>query len=207
MSELLPPNSTAAERALAEAMAALGDVPVPVRDVWNADTIPLRYLPWLAWAYSVDEWDAAWDEAQKRDTVKLALIVQRKKGTIGAVKDALGALGIYVEVREWFQQTPAGDPFTFTLYVEASQMPVSLEGMRAVTGVVNATKNLRSHLAEIRLRARSEARTYVGAVTSLGNEITLTNFLNDSDRAFIASESQLDRIVTTALADALGAYA
>jgi phage tail P2-like protein len=205
MSDLLPPNSTATERALAEAMASLGELPVPVRDVWSAETIPARYLPWLAWAYSVDEWDTAWQEDQKRATVKQALAVQRQKGTIGAVRDALGALGIYVQVREWFQLSPPGEPFTFDLYVEASQTPVTLNGVRAVEGLVNATKNLRSHLAEIKLRAVTESRVYVGAATNIGNEITLTNFMTDADRAFIAASGQLDSIVNVYLAESLGA--
>ena len=44
MSDLLPPNSTPAERALAEAVSRLGDVPVKIREVWDADTIPLLML-------------------------------------------------------------------------------------------------------------------------------------------------------------------
>ncbi len=207
MSELLPPNSTATERALAEAMGQIDALDVPVRSVWNADTIPAPLLPWLAWAWSVDEWDATWQTGQKRETVKRALAVQRKKGTIGAVKDALAALGIFVEVREWFQQTPPGDPYTFTLYVEANQTPVSLEGIRTVTGVVNASKNLRSHLAEIRVRARTEARVYVGVVAGLGSELTLTNFVRDVDQPLIAASAQLDQIVNQALPAALEQYA
>ncbi len=204
MSDLLPPNSTATERALAEAMASLGELPVPVRDVWSAETIPARYLPWLAWAYSVDEWDTAWQEDQKRATVKQALAVQRQKGTIGAVRDALGALGIYVQVREWFQLSPPGDPFTFELYVEASQTPVNLEGIRAVEGVVAATKNLRSHLAQIRLRARCESRVHVGAVLCIGQALTLNNYVTEADRLLMASAEHFDRIVNTDLPAALG---
>ncbi|MDH1590686.1 phage tail protein I, partial [Stutzerimonas stutzeri] len=179
----------------------------PVRDVWNADTIPARYLPWLAWAYSVDEWDAAWQESQKRATVRQALAIQRQKGTIGAVRDALGALGIYVEVREWFQLTPPGEPYTFELYVEASQTPVTLEGIRAVEGVVNATKNLRSHLSQIRLSARCESHVHIGAVLCVGHSLTLNNYLTAADRELMTTAAQFDRIVNTDLPAALGTAA
>ena len=203
MSDLLPANSTATERALAEAMASIGDLPTPIRDVWNAATIPLRYLPWLAWAYSVDEWNTAWQEDQKRATVARALAVQRQKGTIGAVRDALDALGIYVRVREWYQLTPQGDPHTFELYIEASQTPVTLDGIRAVEGVVNATKNLRSHLAQIRLRARAQSRVHVGAALCIGQNLTLTNYLTEADRAFIATAAHFDSLINTDLPAAL----
>lgn len=207
MSDLLPPNSTATERALAEAMAILDEIPLPIREVWNADTIPARYLAWLAWAYSVDEWDRTWEEDQKRATVRASLEIQRHKGTIGAVRNALGALGIYVEVREWYQQAPAGAPFTFTLYIEASQTPVTLEGVRSVEGVVNTTKNLRSHLAEINLRTRSSTRTHVAGTACVGQQLTLTNYVTTANRELMELEQKLDGLVTTRLAEALGGWA
>ena len=205
MSSLLPSNSTAAERALAEAMAAIDSIPVPVRDVWNADTIPAPYLAWLAWAYSVDEWNVNWSENQKRTTVKRALAIQWQKGTIGAVREALGALGISVQVQEWFQQSPQGAPYTFRLYVQADQTPVPLIGLNAVHAVVNSAKNLRSHLDEISLQVRSRSTAYVGVAINAGHEITLTNFLKPADAPFIAASAQLDTIITTYMANHLGA--
>lgn len=93
MSELLPHNATPQERAIEGATARIGDVPVRVRDVWNPQTCPLDVLPWLAWAFSVDEWDAGWSEDQKRATIASAIKVQQTKGTVGAVKRALAAAG------------------------------------------------------------------------------------------------------------------
>lgn len=174
MSDLLPANATALERALAQVMAEIQAIPVPVRDIWNADTIPAVALPWLAWAYSVDEWDINWSEAQKRETVRRALAVQKIKGTIGAVRQALGALGIDAQVQEWFAQLPAGDPYTFKLWLTAEQTPVDEAGIAAALAVVAATKNLRSHLTEILVSARSEARVYVASVAGLGHQITVT---------------------------------
>ena len=93
MADLLPHNATPQERALSEATARIGDVPVRLRDVWNPETCPLDLLPWLAWALSVDDWDAAWSEDQKRGTIAAAIKVQQLKGTVGAVKGALSAAG------------------------------------------------------------------------------------------------------------------
>ncbi|MDT9105875.1 phage tail protein I, partial [Escherichia coli] len=121
MSDLLPNNATPLEAALAEAIARISDVPTPARDVWNPDTCQANLLPWLAWAFSVDEWDADWSEAQKRAAIKAAVPVQRYKGTIGAVREALAALGFGVQVQEWFNQLPAGAPYTYRLLLTADQ--------------------------------------------------------------------------------------
>lgn len=177
MSELLPPNATAKERALAEAIAHLSDVPVRVRDVWNADTIPLALLPWLAWAYSVDEWDSSWLESQKRATVKAALQVQKIKGTIGAVKAALAALGLDIEVQEWFHQTPAGDPYTFRIHVRTEQTPADQESLRKALTLIETTKSLRSHLETVFISSKSEVNAYPATVAHIGNEITVSNFV------------------------------
>ena len=90
---LLPPNTTPLERALEQSTARIGAVPFRLRDNWNARTCPVDLLPWLAWAVGVEEWDATWPEALKREVVDTARKIRRKKGTPGAIKRALAALG------------------------------------------------------------------------------------------------------------------
>lgn len=176
MSDLLPHNSTPAERALAEAIARISEIPVMAREVWNPDTCPPALLPWLAWAFSVDEWNQNWSVEQRRATVRAAIAVQQVKGTIGAVRDALAALGINVRVQEWFNQTPEADPYTFRLLMEADQTPVDQASINAALAVVMNTKNLRSHLSEIQVSARSVSRLVVGAVAGMGHQITVNDF-------------------------------
>ncbi|MBG8794166.1 phage tail protein I [Salmonella enterica subsp. enterica] len=31
--------------------------------MWNPATCPIRFLPYLAWAFSVDRWDESWTES------------------------------------------------------------------------------------------------------------------------------------------------
>jgi len=64
---LLPPNATALEHAADAAMARIADVNVPIRDLWNPDLCPEALLPWLAWALSVEPWDADWPVWQQRE--------------------------------------------------------------------------------------------------------------------------------------------
>lgn len=176
MSDLLPPNSTPAERALSEAMARIGDVPVIVKQVWNADTAPENILPWLAWAFSVDDWDVNWSEQQKRDTIKSAVASQRIKGTIGAVKIQLAALGINIQIQEWFNQFPEGNPYTFKLIINTSQESLTQIGIRKIFDIINTNKNLRSHMDLISITANSESVVYTGTVTNIGTEITVNSY-------------------------------
>lgn len=90
---LLPPNATPQERALDYATARVGAVKVPIRDAWNPDTCPAEMLTWLAWAFGVDEWSADWSDETKRDVIRNAVMVQRRKGSIWSIKRAISAAG------------------------------------------------------------------------------------------------------------------
>jgi len=155
-------------------VARMSDIPTPLRDVWNADTCPASVLPWLAWAFSVDQWDPSWSDAQKRATIKASVSVHRYKGTIGALREAITALGLDAQVVEWFNQLPAGDPYTFDLQLNISQTGITQAQLLNLVNVVNGTKNLRSHLGDVIPSITSEARLYVGGVPMIGNEITLS---------------------------------
>lgn len=193
MSDLLPANSTSAERALSETVARIGDVPVPLRDLWDPDTCTIDLLPWLAWAFSVDEWDTAWTEAQQRAAVRASYSVHRYKGTIGSVKDALNALGLGVQVQEWYNQIPAGAPYTYKLLLEVNQYGVSLADLNKIQAVVENAKNLRSHMTSLDLTVSSNSTVYIGAVALSGNEIAFSNPAGTliADGTYIADGSQI----------------
>jgi len=174
MSSLLPPNSSDLERALAETGIAATDLPVAIRALWDAETCPAALLPWLAWAWSADDWDDAWSERQKRETVKSALAVQRIKGTVGAVRNALGALGFPVRVQEWFAQTPAGDPYTFRLLLDVDQEALSQANLRKILEVVESTKSLRSHLETALVSIVSRSALTVASVAGTGVDLGVT---------------------------------
>lgn len=90
---LLPRNASPQEIALDLATSRVGQIPVLLRDVWNPDTCPAPLLGWLAWALSVDSWDPAWAEEDRRAVIRASLAVHRLKGTLAAVKMALEAAG------------------------------------------------------------------------------------------------------------------
>lgn len=174
MADLLPPNATALERNLAAVNARLGDLPVPLRELMNPDTCPVDKLPWLASYMSVDSWNLDLSESQKRESIKSSISVHRVKGTIGAVRRALASLGFEARLQEWFNQTPAAAPYTYRLLLEVNQVGVDRKMLTQVAGMVEATKNLRSHLTDVALSVTSTGTVSVGAVACLGTETTVT---------------------------------
>lgn len=117
MNSLLPPNATPLERRLEPVLSNVTNIPVPLRDLWNADTCPAALLPWLAWQLSIDAWKPYWPEAVKRERVRRALEIQRHKGTVESVRNVVESFGGSVELREWFQTEPRGVPGTFELWL------------------------------------------------------------------------------------------
>lgn len=149
MTSLLPPNASDLERALELLVGArVDDIRTPLRDLWRAETCPEALLPWLAWALSVDQWSPDWPLHIRRARVAAAIAIQRIKGTAKSVRDVVESFGGSVVVREWFEQTPPGDPYTFDLLVtlggQSDQAP-SAAFIDAVIAEVSRTKPVRAH--------------------------------------------------------------
>lgn len=93
MVDLLPPNASEMERALAGISSRIDVLPVTIRDLWNPSTCPAALLPWLAWTLSVDYWDTDWPDETKRAVIAASYEVHKYKGTPYAVRTALQAIG------------------------------------------------------------------------------------------------------------------
>ena len=145
---LLPPNATQLERALEAATARISDVPVPLRALWNPDTCPVDLLPYLAWALSIDVWSSDWPETVKRERIRRAIPIQRRKGTARSVRDVVEALGGVVAMREWWETTPRGEPHTFALTLSLNGQggaPATAAYVDSVITDIRRTKPARSH--------------------------------------------------------------
>jgi len=158
---LLPPNATELEKALARCAARVSSLGVTAKmlALWNPATCPAATLPWLAQALHVDEWSETWTEAQKRAVIAASVATHKRKGTIGALKRALAALGYEVVVDE-----DTGIPFTFRLAFDLNQTGVlGTDTFAAARRVAMANKNARSKLLAVRSSMTATAGVY-GAV-------------------------------------------
>lgn len=142
---LLPCNATEFERALEQATAIMENDSVTIRDYWNPAVITAQQMPWLAWEWSVDNWNAAWIERAKRNMLKDSFRYHRSKGTLQIIKDVIQNLGGHIEIKEWWQTDPLGLPYTFHAIVDA--------GVGESTGIlqeqlfiaIDQAKPVRSH--------------------------------------------------------------
>lgn len=144
---LLPPNASALEKGI-EAAVVESVLPVPLRALWSPETCPVGLLPWLAWGLSIDSWDATWPEAVQRAVVANAILLQRKKGTVDAVRRAVVSFGGSISLKEWWETSPRGTPHTFTLLLALTGgggEAVSADYLDAIIGEVQRAKPVRSH--------------------------------------------------------------
>ena len=145
---LIPVNATVLERALERMTRRVDQIPVPIRDLWNPWTCPVRFLPWLAFALSIDAWSPDWPEAVKRNFVAQAIAIQRKKGTAASVRQVVEAFGGQIALREWWQQDPPAAPYTFDLVLNLNGeggQPATAEFVNQVIDEVARTKPARAH--------------------------------------------------------------
>ncbi|WP_374365927.1 phage tail protein I [Stutzerimonas sp.] len=143
---LLPPNASPLERKLEQATLRLGTMAVPLRDLWNPDTCPARLLPWLAWTLSLDSWQPYWPEAVKRQRIRSAVEIQRRKGTAKSVRDVVRAFGSSLALREWWQLEPKGTPHTFEVVLTlGAGVPNTAAYQQDVIAEIERTKPVRSH--------------------------------------------------------------
>lgn len=170
---LLPPNATPLERRLEQVGAAIGNLPTPIRSMWNADACPADLLPWLAWGFGVDVWDSDWSEEQKRAAIKASLFVKKHKGTIGAVTRALAALGYDVTIQEWFNQIPVGAPYTFDVLLDSNQVGIDADALKIIRHLIETYKNLRSHLMRVKPSVTTRGGPVVGGYLKTGVEVVV----------------------------------
>lgn len=143
---LLPNNATTQELALEQASARVGDVPIVIRDLWNADTCPAELLPWLAWSLSIDNWKDYWPESVKRLRIKSAVSIQRHKGSVASVRDVVASFGGALSLTEWFEMVPQGDPYTFAVVLlVGADVPATAEYQQDIIDEIAQTKPERSH--------------------------------------------------------------
>jgi len=169
---LLPPAQTRLEAALGRAMPPAGLTPERIATLWNPWTIPAALLPWLAWALSVDEWEDGWTEASKRRAIADSIAIHRKKGTVWAVKTAIGITGYRAQVTEWWQRVPVGVPHTFNVEVEIDDRGLDAAAIDSVTRRIDEAKPVRSHY-DLTLIARRDCCACVALTTLSGDDVAI----------------------------------
>jgi phage tail P2-like protein len=146
---LLPSSASRLEKALERALARqLAELPTPIRDAWNADVIELEQLPWLAWGVGKRTWNAEWPEAIRRSIVRTAIPTARRMGSVQSVRDIVAAFGGQLAIREWWELSPKGPPFTFSIVLTLNGQTgeaVTARFVEEVVAEISRAKPARAH--------------------------------------------------------------
>lgn len=84
---LLPPSATPAERTLGALSGRITAVPTPIAEMHRPNVAPERFLPWLAWEWSIDLWQDEWSDAKKRRVLARSFDLHRLKGTAQGLRE------------------------------------------------------------------------------------------------------------------------
>lgn len=176
-SSLMPPGSSALERRLAEACSGISGLNVQLRDLWNPATCPVSFLPYLAWAFSVDRWDESWAESVKRQVVSDAFYIHQYKGTISAIRRVVEPFGFLIRVIEWWKN---GDvPGTFRLDIGVQDQGITEETYAELERLISDAKPCSRHLLGMSINLQSGGMLFSGAISYDGDDLTVYPYTPD----------------------------
>lgn len=155
ISPLLPVGSSELERKAAEVLQEAVRNPIIIADLINPDRCPEKFLPYLAWAFSVDKWDENWSAEVKRIAIKQSFFIHKHKGSIGAIKRVVEPIGYLVELKEWFQTQPQGVAGTFSLTIEVSETGLNEQTYNELVRLINDVKPVSRHLTSLAIAISS----------------------------------------------------
>lgn len=130
------------------------------------DALPEDLLDILAYDFKVDWWDYDYTVEQKRQTLKDSFMVHKHLGTKFAVETAISAIYPETTVQEWFEY--GGDPYTFRLTIDATDVAVNTAKHQRVLELAEYYKNLRSHLDGVKYIINPEPAKATCAVAYSG---------------------------------------
>lgn len=161
MTSLLPRNTTPLERAVEK----LFESPNPnetIPQLWDGDTCPTQFLPWLAWALSVDDWESDWSEEKKRAAINESINIHEHKGTPSAIMHALAIRGhsdaILIERSDCIKHNGAatrngyyrrGGPAAWATFRIILQRPITIDQSQAILRMIASVKRNCCHLVNM----------------------------------------------------------
>lgn len=149
------PDPSDYELALSEAMAAaFAGLPDAwsIPDVLSWQRCPAVLLPWLAWEWSVDEWQRDWPVATQRAVIGASWGLHSVKGSAGAMDRAVGAMGYGIDVVEWWEAVPPRAPYTYRYRLKSpTGRPWSDAEIASMERISMRAKNVRSWLDAVEI--------------------------------------------------------
>ena len=168
--DVLPPNLLADKRIYAAARALDDELQKITTATRNAlllprlDELSEEVIDLLAWQWHVDFYESSMSIETKRQLVRESIAWHRIKGTKAAVEKMAQTVFKGGVVTEWFEY--GGEPYHFRIDV-LNAPNMTEENRGRLLAVVNASKNTRSWLDELRFRREAQNDMYYAAAPSI----------------------------------------
>nr|DAX79243.1 MAG TPA: tail protein [Caudoviricetes sp.] len=168
--DILPPNLLADKQIYAAARALDDELQKITAATRNAlllprlDELSEEVIDLLAWQWHVDFYEPSMSIETKRQLVRESIAWHRIKGTKAAVEKMARTVFKGGVVTEWFEY--GGEPYHFRIDV-LNAPNMTEENRGRLLAVVNASKNTRSWLDELRFRREAQNDMYYVAVPSI----------------------------------------
>ncbi|WP_336634893.1 phage tail protein I [Lysinibacillus fusiformis] len=132
---------------------------------------PSLLVDFLAFEKHVDFYEGLTLE-EKKNVVRNALHVHRKKGTKFALLRVFELLNLQGHIEEWFEY--GGDPYYFKARIDVSDKGVDDTTIRLLERLIKTYKNNRSWLEVLDIILTSKQnKVYIGTATLTGEEIVV----------------------------------
>jgi phage tail P2-like protein len=165
---------------LAEATQRIEQLPLDGLLTYLVDNVPAAFLAELARQFHVmglEGWRFAATDAARRALIGKAIVLHARKGTPYAIKTALAMAGIEAGLSEWWQQQPAGQPYTFTADIYVGQPAAQDVGAFALAqGLIDEWKPVSRH-ARYRIACAAVAAVACGAAGSAYMQVSASGDL------------------------------
>ncbi|SHN77171.1 phage tail protein I [Desulfitobacterium chlororespirans] len=125
-----------------------------ISNFYDVNRLPEILLNFVAHQKHVDFYDNALPIETKRRLVKESPYLHRIKGTPRAIEKAASTIFGRSKIDEWFDYN--GDPFCFRISVESDKHGASEAELISLDKLINAYKNVRSHLDKISIYLASQ---------------------------------------------------
>lgn len=167
---LLPRNSTPLERALSNTRSENTNLKTDINILIDPHKAPVQFLPFLAWALSVDYWEHDWPEQVKRDMVAKSRSLHEIKGSVPALRKMLAIFGYTADFKYWYQQNPPAVAGTFEMTVNLNNHGLDERREKEVTRLIDETKTKSRHISKLSFALASTGKVFIGGALFVGED-------------------------------------
>ncbi|EDT6434529.1 phage tail protein I [Salmonella enterica subsp. enterica] len=138
------PDVIAMSKAIDDELHAINNL-IPKTTIYGLiDGLESAVLDHLAWQWNSDTWRDNWLVSLKRSVFKSIIRTKRIKGTRAAVEDVVSSLGGVVDIKEWFEQSPRGEPYTASIVASINSFDGAVPSKEMLDDVIRSIKYAKS---------------------------------------------------------------